>query len=168
MDSNMNSKKDNNPNTNLNNKVYNCLPKKWYKLQVCEHKQVRKCSFHHTYKHHLQLELVLYCFYLFAPCSGLGVLKRNPDSKWKLQPEFIDNIKKVQEEVLHNYSKIVKPGGKMVYATCSILPSENEEQIKKFLKTEEGQKFKLIKDQKVLAHQSGFDGFYMALMEKKS
>ncbi|WP_339835373.1 methyltransferase domain-containing protein [uncultured Flavobacterium sp.] len=103
-----------------------------------------------------------------APCSGLGVLKRNPDSKWKLRPEFIDNIKKVQEEVLHNYSKIVKPGGKMVYATCSILPSENEEQIKKFLKTEEGQKFNLVKDQKVLAHQSGFDGFYMALMEKKS
>ncbi|CAM3621613.1 methyltransferase domain-containing protein [Flavobacterium gelidilacus] len=103
-----------------------------------------------------------------APCSGLGVLKRNPDSKWKLQPEFIDNIKKVQEEVLHNYSKIVKPGGKMVYATCSILPSENQEQVQKFLKTEEGQKFKLVKDQSILAHQSGFDGFYMALMEKKS
>ncbi|MFT5753944.1 MAG: 16S rRNA (cytosine967-C5)-methyltransferase [Flavobacterium sp.] len=103
-----------------------------------------------------------------APCSGLGVLKRNPDSKWKLQPEFIDNIKKVQEEVLHNYSKIVKPGGKMVYATCSILPSENQEQVQKFLKTEEGQKFKLVKDQNVFAHQSGFDGFYMALMEKKA
>ena len=102
-----------------------------------------------------------------APCSGLGVLKRNPDSKWKLQPEFIENIKKVQEEVLHNYSRIVKPGGKMVYATCSILPSENQEQVQKFLKTEEGQKFKLVKDQSVLAHQSGFDGFYMALMEKK-
>jgi 16S rRNA (cytosine967-C5)-methyltransferase len=103
-----------------------------------------------------------------APCSGLGVLKRNPDSKWKLQPEFIENIKKVQEEVLHNYSRIVKPGGKMVYATCSILPSENQEQVQKFLKTEEGQKFKLVKDQSILAHQSGFDGFYMALMEKKS
>ena len=102
-----------------------------------------------------------------APCSGLGVLKRNPDSKWKLQPEFIENIKKVQEEVLHNYSRIVKPGGKMVYATCSILPSENQEQVQKFLKTEEGQKFKLVKDQSILAHQSGFDGFYMALMEKK-
>ena len=102
-----------------------------------------------------------------APCSGLGVLKRNPDSKWKLQPEFIENIKKVQEEVLHNYSRIVKPGGKLVYATCSILPSENQEQVQKFLKTEEGQKFKLIKDQNVFAHQSGFDGFYMALMEKK-
>ena len=61
-----------------------------------------------------------------APCSGLGVLKRNPDNKWKLKPEFIENIKKTQQEVLENYSKIVKPGGKLVYATCSILPSENE------------------------------------------
>ena len=103
-----------------------------------------------------------------APCSGLGVLKRNPDSKWKLQPEFIDNIKKVQEEVLHNYSKIVKPGGKLVYATCSILPSENQEQVQKFLKTEEGKKFKLVKDKNIFAHESGFDGFYMALMEKNS
>jgi 16S rRNA (cytosine967-C5)-methyltransferase len=59
-----------------------------------------------------------------APCSGLGVLKRNPDAKWKLQPEFIDNIKKVQAEVLERYSKMVKPGGKLVYATCSVLPSE--------------------------------------------
>lgn len=103
-----------------------------------------------------------------APCSGLGVLKRNPDSKWKLQPEFIDNIKKVQAEVLQNYSKIVKPGGKLVYATCSILPSENQEQIKHFLSTKEGKNFKFIKDKNVFAHQSGFDGFYMALLEKKS
>lgn len=102
-----------------------------------------------------------------APCSGLGVMKRNPDSKWKLQPEFIDNIKKVQEEVLQNYSKIVKPGGKLVYATCSVLPSENEEQIKKFLKTEAGEEFTFVKEKKVLAHESGFDGFYMALLERK-
>lgn len=101
-----------------------------------------------------------------APCSGLGVLKRNPDSKWKLQPEFIDNIRKVQAEVLENYSKIVKPGGKLVYATCSILPSENQEQIQKFLATESGQNFTLINDYKILAHQTGFDGFYMALLEK--
>ncbi|WP_338410880.1 RsmB/NOP family class I SAM-dependent RNA methyltransferase [uncultured Flavobacterium sp.] len=102
-----------------------------------------------------------------APCSGLGVLKRNPDSKWKLQPEFIENIKKVQSEVLTNYSKIVKPGGKLVYATCSILPSENQDQIKKFLKSEEGKSFTLVKDKSILAHQSGYDGFYMALLEKK-
>lgn len=102
-----------------------------------------------------------------APCSGLGVMKRNPDSKWKLQPEFIDNIRKVQEEVLDNYSKIVKPGGKLVYATCSVLPSENEEQIKKFLKSEAGKEFSFVKEKKVLAHESGFDGFYMALLERK-
>lgn len=103
-----------------------------------------------------------------APCSGLGVLKRNPDSKWKLQPEFIDNIRKVQAEVLENYSKIVKPGGKLVYATCSVLPSENQEQIKHFLSTEIGKEFNFIKDQKVLASESGFDGFYMALLERKN
>lgn len=103
-----------------------------------------------------------------APCSGLGVLKRNPDAKWKLQPEFIDNIRKVQSEVLENYSKIVKPGGKLVYATCSILPSENQEQVAKFLKTEIGQQFKLEKDCKILSSESGFDGFYMALLERKS
>ncbi len=102
-----------------------------------------------------------------APCSGLGVLKRNPDSKWKLQPEFIDNIRKVQSEVLENYSKIVKPGGKLVYATCSVLPSENQEQIKHFLSTEIGKEFNFVKDQKVLASESGFDGFYMALLERK-
>ncbi len=103
-----------------------------------------------------------------APCSGLGVLKRNPDSKWKLQPEFIENIKKIQAEVLENYSKIVKPGGKLVYATCSVLPSENQEQIQHFLTTEIGKEFTFVQDKKVLAHESGFDGFYMALLERKN
>ncbi|WP_396209084.1 RsmB/NOP family class I SAM-dependent RNA methyltransferase [Flavobacterium sp.] len=103
-----------------------------------------------------------------APCSGLGVLKRNPDSKWKLQPEFIENIKKIQAEVLENYSKIVKPGGKLVYATCSVLPSENQEQIQHFLSTDIGKEFTFIQDRKVLAHESGFDGFYMALLERKN
>ena len=103
-----------------------------------------------------------------APCSGLGVLKRNPDAKWKLQPEFIDNIKKIQAEVLESYSRIVKPGGKLVYATCSILPSENQEQIEKFLTTETGKSFTFIEDRKILASESGFDGFYMALIKRKN
>lgn len=101
-----------------------------------------------------------------APCSGIGVLKRNPDSKWKLQPEFIDNIKQTQREILQSYCKMVKPGGKMVYATCSIFPSENRDQINWFLATEEGKKFKFVADKSTFAHQSGFDGFYMALLEK--
>ena len=102
-----------------------------------------------------------------APCSGLGVLRRNHDSKWKLQPEFLDNIKKVQQDILQQYSKMVKNGGKLVYATCSVLPSENQNQIVEFLASESGKDFKLVKDNKVLAHISGFDGFYMAQLERK-
>ena len=101
-----------------------------------------------------------------APCSGLGVLRRNPDSKWKLQPQCIDQIKEVQQQILQQYSKMVKSGGKLVYATCSILPSENQHQVNKFLTSNEGKEFTLLKDQKILAHKSGFDGFYMALMQK--
>ncbi|TXG35248.1 RsmB/NOP family class I SAM-dependent RNA methyltransferase [Seonamhaeicola maritimus] len=103
-----------------------------------------------------------------APCSGLGVLRRNPDAKWKLEPEFIDRIRGVQQDVLQKYSKMVKPGGKLVYATCSVLPSENQNQVQAFLKTEAGTEFTFVKDKKVLAHESGFDGFYMALLERKA
>ena len=101
-----------------------------------------------------------------APCSGIGVLRRNPDSKWKLQPEFVDNIKKTQAEILDSYSSLVKPGGKLVYATCSILPSENEGQVQLFLKNHP--EFSFVKEKKVSVHKSGFDGFYMALLEKQN
>ena len=99
-----------------------------------------------------------------APCSGLGVLKRNPDSKWKMQPEFIQKIRETQAEILDNYSSLVKNGGKLVYATCSILPSENEKQVEIFLANHP--EFKLVEDKKVSPVKSGFDGFYMALMER--
>jgi len=103
---------------------------------------------------------------LDAPCSGLGVLKRNPDSKWKLNPEFLERVKKTQAEILDQYASMVKEGGKLVYATCSILPSENEVQVKAFLKKHP--EFTFVKDQKVSPVKSGFDGFYMALLERKS
>ncbi len=103
---------------------------------------------------------------LDAPCSGLGVIRRNPDSKWKLEPAFIERIKKVQQEILQNYSKMVKQGGKMVYATCSILPEENTQQVQTFLKSEAGQSFELVKEQNIYASEHGFDGFYMALLTK--
>ena len=102
-----------------------------------------------------------------APCSGLGVLRRNPDAKWKLQPEFIEDIKKTQQEILQQYSRMVKVGGQLVYATCSVLPSENQNQVDEFLTSEAGKNFTFVKDKKVLAHKSGFDGFYMALLERK-
>lgn len=99
-----------------------------------------------------------------APCSGLGVLKRNPDSKWKIDEDFINRIKTEQENILQNYSKILKKGGKMVYATCSILPSENGEQVRKFLA--ENAEFALVEEENIMP-SDGYDGFYMALIERK-
>ncbi len=102
-----------------------------------------------------------------APCSGLGVLRRNPDAKWKLQPEFMDKIRTTQKELLDSYSRMVKPGGQLVYATCSILPSENELQVKAFLGREEGKDFTLLNEEKIMPSKSGFDGFYISLLQKK-
>ncbi|WP_242093206.1 RsmB/NOP family class I SAM-dependent RNA methyltransferase [Aestuariivivens sediminicola] len=103
-----------------------------------------------------------------APCSGLGVLRRNPDAKWKLRPEFLDTIRNTQQDLFQQYSRMVKIGGQMVYATCSVLPSENKDQVETFLASEQGKGFKLIQEKNILAHQTGFDGFYMALLERKS
>ena len=104
---------------------------------------------------------------LDVPCSGLGVLRRNPDTKWKLSLESLEKVQKTQQELLQAYPSMLKKGGQLVYATCSILPSENEEQIKKFLASEAGKDFELIEDRKVLAQESGFDGFYIARLLKK-
>lgn len=100
-----------------------------------------------------------------APCSGLGVLKRNPDSKWKIDQDFIDRIKGEQQQILQDYSKILKKGGQMIYATCSILPSENNEQVQLFLKNNPD--FSLIKDEKIMPSE-GYDGFYMALIRRNA
>lgn len=98
-----------------------------------------------------------------APCSGLGVLKRNPDSKWKIDQDFIDRIKKEQEQILQDYSKIIKKGGLMIYATCSILPSENNLQVEKFLTNNSD--YSLVKDETIMP-SAGYDGFYMALIKR--
>lgn len=102
---------------------------------------------------------------LDVPCSGLGVLRRNPDSKWKLKPEFLTQIRQTQYEILAGYSQMVKAGGKLVYATCSILPSESEEQVKRFL-SEQGSKWQLLQEERTSPARHGFDGFYMACLVK--
>ncbi|MEJ5317473.1 MAG: methyltransferase domain-containing protein [Tenuifilum sp.] len=100
-----------------------------------------------------------------APCSGLGVLKRNPDSKWRLTPENIDELRKTQRQILEKYWPMLKVGGCMVYATCSILPSENEEQVKWFLDQMNG-RFVLEEEKHLSPSQTGFDGFYMARLKR--
>jgi 16S rRNA (cytosine967-C5)-methyltransferase len=102
---------------------------------------------------------------LDVPCSGLGVLRRNPDSKWKLNLEEIERVKVIQKEILTNFSDITKVGGKMVYATCSILLSEGEEQIKWFMDTA-GDKWNLIGEKRYSPDVYHADGFYMALLER--
>jgi len=102
---------------------------------------------------------------LDVPCSGLGVLRRNPDAKWKLSEEFIGKVKELQQNILKDYCDMVKPGGLIVYSTCSILPSENEKQVGLFLA--ENKRFELT-DQKQSMPSSGFDGFYMALIKRIS
>jgi 16S rRNA (cytosine967-C5)-methyltransferase len=103
---------------------------------------------------------------LDVPCSGLGVIKRNPDAKWKLSEEFIDRVKELQQHILADYSIMVKPGGMLVYSTCSLLPSENEKQVEKFLESHK-EKFELV-DQQWIHPSEGFDGFYMALLRRKN
>lgn len=104
---------------------------------------------------------------LDVPCSGLGVLRRNPDAKWKLNSGFINSIQTTQQEIIQKYSQMVKSGGKLIYATCSILPSENEKQVEKFLASDAGQVYSLEEMQTILPQTDGFDGFFMARMVKK-
>ncbi|TVQ47614.1 MAG: RsmB/NOP family class I SAM-dependent RNA methyltransferase [Saprospirales bacterium] len=105
---------------------------------------------------------------LDVPCSGLGVLRRNPDIKWSLQPEDLDEIKKNQAYILNFYSQMLKPGGIMTYASCSILPSENENQVNAFLESDRGREFKLIECVNFRPSKTGFDGFFIACFKKKN
>ncbi len=102
-----------------------------------------------------------------APCSGMGVLKRNPDTKWTITPDRLKEILETQEKILQTYAPYVKKGGTLVYATCSILPVENQLQVSCFLNSKLGKSFELEKEYNYLSHQTGFDGFYCARLIRK-
>jgi 16S rRNA (cytosine967-C5)-methyltransferase len=102
---------------------------------------------------------------LDVPCSGTGVIKRNPDAKWKLNLDFIERTKAIQQKILSEYCIMTKKGGHLVYSTCSILPSENRLQVDEFLS--HNKNFEFIKDKTILPSE-GFDGFYMALIKRIS
>lgn len=103
---------------------------------------------------------------LDVPCSGLGVLKRNPDSKWRDTAERLPVLMALQEQILQSYSRMVKVDGILVYATCSIMPCENRQQIDKFLAA--NPHFTLLEDETITPANSGFDGFYLAKMVRTS
>jgi 16S rRNA (cytosine967-C5)-methyltransferase len=104
---------------------------------------------------------------LDVPCSGLGIFRRHPDARWTLSMEQIQRLQETQRQILQSYSRMVKPGGMLVYSTCSILPSENQEQVQFFLQQPDCA-FELVAEQTILPQERGFDGFYMARLLRKA
>lgn len=103
---------------------------------------------------------------LDVPCSGLGVLRRNPDAKWKITAAEIANIQQLQADILRQYSQMCKVGGQLVYATCSILPSENEQQVQAFLAA--NSQWSLQQQLTLLPGRDPYDGFYAAVLVRNS
>jgi 16S rRNA (cytosine967-C5)-methyltransferase len=96
-----------------------------------------------------------------APCSGLGTLKRQPDLKWRLKPAQLDRVRALQKQLLADYRLMLKPGGRLVYATCSILPSENRAAVAGLL---ENTGYHLSQELPLSPAVTGFDGFYAAAL----
>jgi len=107
---------------------------------------------------------------LDVPCSGMGVLRRNPDSKWKLTEARLRELQELQREILVQYSSMVKKDGYLIYATCSLLPSENREQINWFLENsnQTQARWQFEEDVALFPHRDRFDGFYMARLKRLS
>ena len=102
---------------------------------------------------------------LDVPCSGTGVIRRDVDIKWKLNPKILADTIELQKEILDTYSSLLKPGGILIYATCSILPSENEDQIYKFLNRNKTV-FELQKQKRLSPMNEDSDGYYVAVLKK--
>jgi len=116
-----------------------------------------------------------------APCSGVGTLRRNPDLKWRAHPESVQELVQLQAQILDQAARCVRPGGRLVYATCSLLPQENEQQVQQFLATHP--EFQLCNAAQALHDRCpdlgladdylrlrpdvhGTDGFFAALMQR--
>jgi len=116
-----------------------------------------------------------------SPCSGLGTLRRNPDLKWRQTEDAIAEMNGKQREILASAARLVKPGGHLVYATCSLLEDENEQVVADFLAQDD--RFALVPMHQVLAeakialemgdylklmpHKHQTDGFFAAVLERK-
>ena len=115
---------------------------------------------------------------LDVPCSGIGTLNRHADARWRQSPDAVEGLVTLQRELLAHASTWVKPGGAMVYATCTLHPAENEEQIRWFLREHEGWKivppadFPLPPTEegwiKVWPHKQNMDGFFMVKLVRQS
>lgn len=103
------------------------------------------------------------CLLIDSPCSGLGTLKRQPDLKWRLTADQLQKVRATQAELLASYTQMLKPGGRLVYATCSVLPSENRAAVERLIA---GGNFSLVEECIVSPAVTGYDGFYAAALVK--
>jgi 16S rRNA (cytosine967-C5)-methyltransferase len=132
-------------------------------------------------KHHKeQADVVL----LDVPCTGTGTWRRSPDSKWRLTPDTLSNVCATQASILDSASRLVKPGGRLVYATCSVLPAENHEQVTAFLARTPDFSLRPMPDEwaahlgptcpvttpmlQLTPLRHGTDGFFAAVLQKKA
>jgi 16S rRNA (cytosine967-C5)-methyltransferase len=113
---------------------------------------------------------------LDAPCSASGVIRRHPDIKLLRRPQDIANLVTLQATILDAMWPLLKPGGMLVYATCSVLPQENGQQLEAFLKRHSDAQVKTITadwgisstvGRQILPNQDGMDGFFYACIEKR-
>lgn len=109
-----------------------------------------------------------------APCSGTGTWRRNPDARFRLSEKEVDELVKIQSTILDNAAKLVKKGGYLVYATCSILPVENQAQVNRFLAAHPEFKLEVISFNdssydmlQLTPHIHGTDGFFLARLCKQ-
>jgi 16S rRNA (cytosine967-C5)-methyltransferase len=117
-----------------------------------------------------------------APCSGLGVLRRNPETRWRLRPAEVDELPAKQRAILGRYAQLVEPGGRLIYATCSILPEENEAVVAAF-RTEHPE-FEPVSAKEILGREAALsmgdgevlrvlphvhdsDGFFAAVLRRR-
>ena len=115
-----------------------------------------------------------------APCSGFGTLRRNPDLKWRHGPQAVEELAQKQRRILEAAARLVKPGGRLVYATCSVLPEENEGIVDAFQAAAApfapvscaellaGQRIEVDTGERLRLwpHRHGTDGFFAAAFER--
>lgn len=100
-----------------------------------------------------------------APCSGSGTIRRNPSLKWRVSPEDVARYAARQASLLRFHAPLVRPGGRLVYSTCSLFRAENEEVIEAFLASDSG--FRPVAEPRtLLPHRDGTDGFFIAALER--
>jgi 16S rRNA (cytosine967-C5)-methyltransferase len=117
--------------------------------------------------------------FIDAPCSGTGSWRRHPDTKWRLTPDTLARRQADQDQVLNDGAGFVKPGGRLVYVTCSVLPEEDEDRVADFLDrrpdfartpaTADPELTRFLTDQgdlRLTPLSAGTDGFYVAVLEK--